>query len=95
MKRQFPNPWWDRRNETSPRFFEVDSRPIASHDVIDFYEYQGTVLGVVNRSRVGGKGEDDVITQCVTLRGAMRHLFGSDDGVWVLQEPTSKGGTPE
>ena len=77
MKRTFANPWYDARNETSPRFFEVNE-PIDSTDVIDFYEYQGTVLGVVNRSRVGGRGEDYVVTQCVTLAGAKRHIFGND-----------------
>lgn len=71
------NPWYDRRNETSPQYFEV-GEPIASEDVIDFYDYQGTVLGVVNGRRAYGKigVGDTVVTQCVTLAGAKRHIFG-------------------
>lgn len=82
--KKFINPWWDRRNETSPRYFEVNDIPIESVDVIDFYHYQGTVLGVINRSRAGGRGEDEVVTQCVSLDGAKRFCFGNWNGEKLL-----------
>jgi len=69
------NPWYNRDNECSPKYFKV-KEPIYKRDCITFYHYEGTVLGVMED--VDTKGPR-VVTQCVTLEGALRHVFGVEE----------------
>jgi hypothetical protein len=81
----FPNPWYDVRNELSPREFEVADEPIESVDVVDIYEVlsehqRPSVLVVLDRKRanLGSKGgETSVMGQYVTVDGAKRAVFGN------------------
>lgn len=86
----FHNPWYDSRNQLSPKEFEVSDKPIESFDVLDCYDvlndHQGpSVLVVVNHKRVRectenkGKGAYDYVAgQCVTVEGAKRMFLGDD-----------------
>jgi hypothetical protein len=79
-RRTFPNPWWDARNQLSPREFIVRGLPVASEDVLDFYEVLSdfqvpSVLAVVNGQRAGDNKGDRVVGQYVTVEGAKRALL--------------------
>jgi hypothetical protein len=65
--RSIPNPWYDPRNSSSHRTFEVGS-PIAEEYGFTFYATPGraSVLAV----DANGKA----VTECVTQKGAVREL---------------------
>lgn len=81
----FYNPWYDERNQLSPREFEVSDEPIESFDVLDCYEVLSenqspSVLVVINHKRTqdsrGFGAYDRVVGQCVTVAGAKRMFLG-------------------